>query len=67
MISIPYVYVDQGRLLNGLLRPGGHDLDPDLPYEIADTVRRGLQNLGFEQLGMHTGLFEIYVYATKAS
>jgi len=67
VISIPYVYVDQGRLLNGLLRPGGHDLDPDLPYEIADAVRRGLQNLGFEQLGMHTGLFEIYVYATKAS
>jgi len=28
-------------------------------------VRRGLQNLGFEQLGMHTGLFEIYVYGTK--
>ncbi len=67
VISIPYVYVDQGRLLNGLLRPGGHDLDPDLPYEIADTVRRGLQNLGFEQLGMHTGLFEIYVYGAKPS
>ena len=67
VISIPYVYFDQGRLLNGLLRPGGHDLDPDLPYEIADAVRRGLQNLGFEQLGMHTGLFEIYVYGTKTS
>lgn len=67
VISIPYVYVDQGRLLNGLLRPGGHDLDPDLPYDIADTVRRGLQKLGFEQLGMHTGLFEIYVYGTKTS
>lgn len=67
VISIPYVYVDQGRLLNGLLRPGGHDLDPDLPYEIADTVRRGLQNLGFEQLGIHTGLFEIYVYGAKTS
>ena len=67
VISIPYVYVDQGRLLNGLLRPGGHDLDPDLPYEIADRVRRGLQNFGFEQLGMHTGLFEIYVYGTKTS
>jgi hypothetical protein len=67
VISIPYIYVDQGRLLNGLLRPGGHDLDPDLPYEIADAVRRGLQNLGFEQLGMHTGLFEIYVYGTKTS
>jgi SAM-dependent methyltransferase len=67
VISIPYVYVEQGRLLNGLLRPGGHDLDPDLPYEIADTVRRGLQNLGFEELGMHTGLFEIYVHGTKTS
>ena len=67
VISIPYVYVDQGRLLNGLLRPGGHDLDPDLPYEIADTVRRGLQTLGFEQIGLHTGLFEIYVHGTKTS
>ncbi|MEF8701356.1 MAG: TIR domain-containing protein [Candidatus Accumulibacter sp. UW20] len=67
VISIPYVYIDQGRLLNGLLRPGGHDLDPDLPYEIADSVRRGLQNLGFEALGIHTGLFEIYVHGTKTS
>ncbi|MCB1942977.1 MAG: TIR domain-containing protein [Candidatus Accumulibacter sp.] len=65
VISIPYVYVDQGQALNGLLRPGGHDLDPDLPYEIADQVRRGLQNLGFEQLGIRTGLFEIYVYGQK--
>ncbi|SBT06493.1 Methyltransferase type 11 [Candidatus Accumulibacter aalborgensis] len=67
VISIPYVYVDQGRLLNGLLRPGGHDLDPDLPYEIADAVRRGLQNLGFEELGLQTGLFEIYIYGMKTS
>jgi len=65
VISIPYVYIDQGRLLNGLLRPGGQDLDPDLPYGLAENVRRGLQDLGFEQLGIHTGLFEIYVHGTK--
>lgn len=65
VISIPYVYFDQGRRLIGLQRPGGHDLDPDLPYEFAERVRRGLQNLGFESLGIRTGLFEIYIYGNK--
>lgn len=67
LISIPYVYVDQGRVLYGLLRPGGQDLDPDLPYVLADQIRRGLQNLGFEQLGIRTGLFEIYVYGQRTT
>ena len=66
MIAVSYTHLDVYKR-QGLLRPGGHDLDPDLPYEIADAVRRGLQNLGFEELGLQTGLFEIYIYGMKTS
>lgn len=67
LISIPYVYFDRGQILHGLLRSGGHDLDPDLPYVIAEQIRRGMQVLGFEQLGLRTGIFEIYIYGQRTT
>ena len=66
VLSIPYVFTDQGRVLKGLLRPNSHELDQDLPYEIADQMRRSLQTLGFDPIGIRTGLFEIYVYGQKS-
>ncbi len=66
VISIPYVFYVNGEIKKGLIRPGSKDeLDIDLPYVLADRIRRGLNRLDFSSTGLRTGLFEIYVYGQK--
>ena len=65
-ISIPYIFYVKGEIMKGLIRPGSRDeLDIDLPYILADRVRRGLNRLDFDPVGVRTGLFEIYVYGQR--
>jgi SAM-dependent methyltransferase len=66
VISIPYVYYVNGEVKKGLIRPGSKDeLDIDLPYVLADKVRRKLNRLDFDSVGLRTGFFEIYIYGQK--
>lgn len=60
LISVPWVYVDHGQIARGLQHSDTQTLDPHLPWEIADRVRRGLHLAGFEA-SIRAGLFEIYV------
>jgi SAM-dependent methyltransferase len=66
LISIPYVYYVNGEIMKGLIRPGSRDeLDVDLPYVIANRIRRGLVALDFDPVGLRTGHFEVYIYGQK--
>lgn len=66
VISIPYVFYKDGEIRKGLIRPGTkNELDIDLPYTLADRIRRGLNQLDFDSAGLRTGIFEIYVYGRK--
>jgi ubiquinone/menaquinone biosynthesis C-methylase UbiE len=65
LISIPNTYIDQGKVKFGLLRPHGNILDPELPYTYIGEIRRTLFRLGFQHVGVRTGMVEVYVYAQK--
>jgi SAM-dependent methyltransferase len=65
IISISNAYVESDQVLRGLQRPGSSELDLDRPYDLANTVRKGLTYLNFEAVGIQTGSFEVYVYGRK--
>ena len=66
IISISNAYVESDQLLHGLQRPGSNELDLDRPYDLANSVRKGLTYLNFESVGIQTGSFEIYVYGRRS-
>jgi SAM-dependent methyltransferase len=50
----------------GLLRPDtGNLLDRELPYTHIGEIRRKLFDLNFADVGVRTGMYEIYVYGRK--
>lgn len=66
LISIPYVFVEEnGRVVKGLLIPETDEVDPDLPYDLTDRIRRMLNRLNFNNIGIRTGMVEIYVYGER--
>ena len=66
LISIPYVFVEEnGRVVKGLLIPETDEVDPDLPYDLVDRIRRMLNRLNFNNIGIRTGMVEIYVYGKR--
>jgi SAM-dependent methyltransferase len=79
LVSIPNKYVQvelDGKvtLRSGLLPAGSEPLDPDTPYPLdphlpwmhVEKVRRALTVAGFEDIGVYTGMYEIYVYARRS-
>lgn len=53
-------------LKEGLLRPDtGNLLDRELPYTHIGEIRQKLFDLEFENVGVRTGMYEIYVYGRK--
>lgn len=65
VISIPYIFYVEKKIMKGLIRPGTKELDIDLPYVLSDRIRRGMNRLDFDPVGIHTGQFEIYTYGQK--
>lgn len=66
LISIPYVFVEEsGKIVKGLLIPETDEVDPDLPYDLVDRIRRMLNRLNFNNIGIRTGMVEIYVYGKR--
>ena len=65
VISVPYKYLMDGRLLEGLLSGGSNELDPDRPYRVADRIRRMMQAANFEKIRLYQGEVEIYIYGSK--
>ena len=68
VLSVPYIFYNQERdeVVQGLLRsPESDKLDPNLPYEVADEIRRALERFMFENVKVRTGDVEIYVYGER--
>lgn len=66
LISIPNVFITENkRMVKGLLLPESDEVDPDLPYTLADKIRRMLNLLNFDRIGIHTGMVEVYIYGQR--
>jgi SAM-dependent methyltransferase len=66
VVSISNAYRKGRGIIHGMQRGDGVEVDRDLPYAMADGVRRELDALDFDGVGLQTGLFEIYVYGQKS-
>ena len=67
IISIANGYLEDGKtLITGLVAPRSNFVDKNRPFELAEKIRRKLTLLRFEEVGIRTGLAEIYVYGRKA-
>lgn len=66
VVSISNAYRKGQGIIHGMQRGDGVEVDLDLPYTLADGVRRELDALDFGGVGLQTGLFEIYVYGQKS-
>ena len=56
---------EDGVLVPGLVWPNTARVDRDRPFAVADSIRRRLTLLGFQEVGIRTGLGEIYVYGRR--
>ena len=67
VISIANGYVGRGGvLIPGLLVPKTNVVDRDRPFFLAERIRQKLTMLRFEELGIRTGLAEIYVFGRRS-
>lgn len=61
-VSVASAFLDwRNELLPGLLIPGTIKIDPHLPFEIADEVRRGMIGTGFSEINVTTTETELLV------
>lgn len=66
VISIANGFLGDGRaLIPGLVIPRTNIVDKNRPFEIVEQIRRKLTLLRFEEIGVRTGLGEIYVYGRR--
>lgn len=68
VLSVPYIFYNKERdeVVQGLLRsPESDKLDPHLPYDVADEIRRVLERFMFDDVKIRTGGVEIYVYGER--
>lgn len=56
---------DDDVLVPGLVWPNTARVDRDRPYIVVDDVRRRMTLLGFQEIGVRTGLGEIYAYGRR--
>lgn len=57
--------VEEKKLIRGIVAPSTNIVDSDRPYMIIDKIRRKLEVLGFEEMGITSGIAEIYIYGRK--
>jgi pyrimidine deaminase RibD-like protein/SAM-dependent methyltransferase len=66
IISIANGFIGTGgALIPGLVIPRSNVVDRNRPFEIAELIRRKLTLLRFEEIGLRTGLDEIYVFGRR--
>lgn len=67
VISISNAFIGEGgALIHGHIIPRSTAVDQDRPFDVADLIRRKLTTLRFEEIGVRTGLAEIYIYGRRA-
>lgn len=65
LISLSDAHRVKGGIVRGILESDGLEVDFDLPYILAERVRRHLNALAYSNIGVRTGLFEVYVYGRR--
>jgi pyrimidine deaminase RibD-like protein/SAM-dependent methyltransferase len=56
---------EDSALIPGLVIPRSSVVNRDRPFEVAEKIRRKLTLMRFEEVGVRTGLAEIYVYGRR--
>jgi pyrimidine deaminase RibD-like protein/SAM-dependent methyltransferase len=56
---------EEDALVPGLVIPHTSIVDRDRPFEVAEKIRRQLTIMRFENVGIHSGLIEIYVFGRR--
>ncbi len=57
---------EDGALIPGHIIPRSTAVDRDRPFHVAEVIRQKLTRLRFEEVGIRTGVAEIYVYGRRA-
>lgn len=65
IISVSNAHRINENVIPGILRGSGREVDLDLPYEIVNKIRASLTRLDFTNVGIRTGMYEVYAYGTK--
>jgi len=67
VVSVANAFVSDGdAIVPGLVIPNTSIVDRDRPFEVAEKIRRQLTIMRFEDVGIHSGLTEIYVFGRRA-
>lgn len=67
VVSVANAFVgDGGAIVPGLVIPRTTIIDRDRPFDVADRIRHQLTVLRFDQVGMHSGPTEIFVFGRRS-
>ncbi|HEY4360076.1 MAG TPA: hypothetical protein VGN17_03870, partial [Bryobacteraceae bacterium] len=65
IISIANAYLEGNTFVRGLLPHGSKVVDQDRAHELVNEIRHSLQRLRFDDVGVHSGKAEEYVFGKK--
>jgi len=65
LISIANAYLEGQTFIKGLLPHGSRDVDQDQAHELVAFIRKNLARMSFDEIGVHSGKAEEYVFAKK--
>lgn len=65
IISVANAYLEGTTFIRGLLPHGSRFVDYDRAYHFIDSVRRDLTKMQFDDIGVHSGKAEEYVFGRK--
>ena len=65
IISVANAYLDGNSFIKGLLSHGSNYVDQDRAHELIRSIRHVLQKLGFDEVGVHSGKAEEYLFGKK--
>jgi pyrimidine deaminase RibD-like protein/SAM-dependent methyltransferase len=67
LVSVANAFLgDDDALIPGLVIPHTSVVDRDRPFEVAEKIRRQLTIMRFDDVGMHSGVSEIFVFGRRA-
>jgi pyrimidine deaminase RibD-like protein/SAM-dependent methyltransferase len=67
LISIANGFLtEESGVVPGLVIPRSNVVSRDRPFEVAEKIRKKLTLMRFEEVGVRTGFYEIYVYGRRA-
>jgi pyrimidine deaminase RibD-like protein/ubiquinone/menaquinone biosynthesis C-methylase UbiE len=65
ILSVANAYLEGNSFIKGLLPHGSKIVDQDRAHELIKGIRHFLQKLGFEDVGVHSGKAEEYVFGRR--